>query len=391
MLRLSPLLLPIFVCLSLPLYITANLPRTLSLTNRCPVDYWFLPTAGAAPFSSPTLTSCSSDFHCIAGSFCLQPPSICFWSPPTPTPSTFHLPSDTTTTLSFPFVDNGFDIHWSGNLAFCERGTCGPFPAEETELWCDGEGCGVYGGPGNLVEFTWSKTGTDYYDVSNIAGVNVPLTFGPALSTPTTPSSSSSSSSPYSCGTPGATSGFYPSSWQFSPPSVYHQWVTAGGAACESNTDCASGELCGLTHLPSRIPLFQLQCGLHLGYWSMNSACALGVDIPDSPFDCTADVDALTRCGGGVGSCYQPGAGDDCCGCADWQEVLGDAAVPSSTALCVGKNGMWKERVLPELQWLKAGAPSAYVYPYDDMSSTFICTVKDGHINHIDYQLTLCP
>ena len=244
----------------------------------------------------------------------------------------------------------------------------------------------MYAGPGNSVEFTWSKTGTDYYDVSNIAGVNVPLSFGPLA--PVTPPSPAH---PYTCGTPGATDGSYPSSWAFTAPSVFHQWVPGGGWACEADGECGEGEVCGLSHIVDREPRWQLQCGSLIGYWTQNSACAMGVDAPNSPFDCSAAVDVLTRCNGGIGSCYQPGAGPDCCGCVEWQEVLGVGMVPVETASCVSRNEQWRERVLPELKWLKAGAPSAYVYPYDDMSSTFICSQKEGHLNHVDYQVTLCP
>ena len=315
-------------------------------------------------------------------------PSLCFWDPPHSSRASFHVPPLSTTLLTFPFIDNGHDVHWSGNLGFCQRGTCGPFPADETEGQCEGVGggCGVYAGPANVVEWTWSKTGTDYYDVSNIAGVNVPLSFGPAPPTPPP-----SPSSPYTCGTPGSPSSPYPSSWQFDPPTPFHLWTTPTGPPCTSDLDCPSPLVCGLTNVPGLEPQWSLQCGQRLGYWTANSACAAGVDVVGSPFDCTEGVDALTRCGGGIGSCYQPGAAPDCCGCADWHRVLGTGAVASTTANCVSSNPVWTDRVLPQLVWLKAGAPSAYTYPYDDMSSTFICSVKDGHLNHVDYEVTLCP
>ena len=31
--------------------------------------------------------------------------------------------------------------------------------------------------------------------------------------------------------------------------------------------------------------------------------------------------------------------------------------------------------IQPTLNWLKTGRPTAYVYPYDDMGSTFICQI----------------
>ncbi|KAI9340042.1 hypothetical protein DFJ73DRAFT_845858 [Zopfochytrium polystomum] len=43
---------------------------------------------------------------------------------------------------------------------------------------------------------------------------------------------------------------------------------------------------------------------------------------------------------------------------------------------------------------MKAMCPSAYTYPYDDMSSTFTCTNAGGGNtaeNSVDYDVTFCP
>ena len=223
------------------------------------------------------------------------------------------------------------------------------------------------------------------------------MSFGPQLT-----STAYSSSTPYTCGTPGSITSAYPSSWQFTVPSVYYNWVTSGGASCTSNSDCSLGEVCGLTNVPGRSPQMQLQCGTSIGYWSANAVCAQNEDA-GAPFDCNlplaspntgATLDQLDRCSGPLGSksCYQPGADNDCCGCADWQDVLGPSVVPASTQSCVNDNLTWNNYILPKLQWLKQGAPSAYVFPYDDMSSTFTCSQMDGGgYNQIDYELVLCP
>ena len=218
---------------------------------------------------------------------------------------------------------------------------------------------------------------------SNIAGVNVPLAVSPQLT-----SASYSSSVPYTCGSPGSTTSPYPSSWQFSPPSVYYNWVTSGGASCTSNSNCGSGQICGLTNVPGRSPQQELQCGTSIGYWTANAVCAQNEGFGD-PFDCSSGlpapnsgstVDQLDRCSGALAplSCYQQGAGDNCCGCANWQNILGTNAVPASTQTCVNDNANWNNLILPKLQWLKTGAPSAYTYPYDDISSTFTCSQKSG-------------
>ena len=227
--------------------------------------------------------------------------------------------------------------------------------------------------------------------------MNVPFSVSPVLT-----SSSYSSSTPYTCGSPGSTTSPYPSSWQFTPPSPHYNWVTSGGPICITTSDCPSGQLCGLTNVPGRSPAMQLQCGTSLGYWSANAVCAENQDV-GAPFDCTqslpspnvgATEDELGRCSGSLGpkSCYQPGAGDDCCGCVNWQDVFGTSTVPASTRQCVNDNANWISIVQPKLQWLKQGAPSAYVYPYDDMSSTFTCSQKNGgDYNELNYHITLCP
>jgi hypothetical protein len=47
--------------------------------------------------------------------------------------------------------------------------------------------------------------------------------------------------------------------------------------------------------------------------------------------------------------------------------------------------------VQPTLQWLKSGCPSAYTYPYDDMSSTFTCQEYSNGVNSVDYIIQFCP
>ena len=46
---------------------------------------------------------------------------------------------------------------------------------------------------------------------------------------------------------------------------------------------------------------------------------------------------------------------------------------------------------MSKLKWLKAACPSAYTYPFDDMSSTFTCSNYVGGVNSVNYQVTFCP
>ena len=374
-------------------------PRTVRIVNQCPADYWLLPVSGAAPFASSLATTCSADSDCVAGAFCLLPEARrCFWSAPVPASGAFKVPANGgVNSLTFASAESEEDVVWSGNLGFCQRGTCGPFPPLETEAQCDASGCSVYSGPANTVELTMSKTGSDFYDLSNIAGVNVPLSLSPLLT-----SASYSPLLPYSCGSPGASVSAFPSSWRFSPPSPYYVWVTAGsGVPCLLDSDCGGQLSCGLSSLPGRVPQLQLECGTTIGYWSANAVCA-AEPTAAAPFNCQeplpapnagSTLDSLIRCSDALASsCYEPGATDGCCGCVDWQTELGSAAVPASTPRCVNSNPNWSSLVLPELLWLKAGAPSAYSFPFDDTSSTFTCSQKpDGLNNHVDYEIVLCP
>ncbi len=64
---------------------------------------------------------------------------------------------------------------------------------------CSAGRCSVAeGGPVNLAEFTLARAGADFYDVSIINGVNVPMAMEP-MTPPHT------STSPYNCGSAGTT------------------------------------------------------------------------------------------------------------------------------------------------------------------------------------------
>jgi len=102
---------------------------------------------------------------------------------------------------------------------------------------------------------------------------------------------------------------------------------------------------------------------------------------------------AFYGCGDTSGSCYQPGADTACCGCANWQDVLSSSSVPSSTLPCVNSNPVWTNTVQPTLQYIKAGCPNCYTYPYDDFSSTFTCANTVNGFNTQSYTVELfnCP
>ena len=166
----------------------------------------------------------------------------------------------------------------------------------------------------------------------------------------------------YQCGTPGAK---HPNTkhgscdWNLKPPSNDYNWVTAGGNHCSADADCKDST-CGISFNPGHADLLQKTCGRQLGFWTADQVCGL---IPNygAPFNCQAQLPApdaglttwnLYACVG-VGSCYQPGAAEGCCGCANWDEE--GVAVPSfpDTEKCKNKNGIWNDRVKGTLKWLK--------------------------------------
>lgn len=158
--------------------------------------------------------------------------------------------------------------------------------------------------------------------------------------------------------------------------------------------------LCSLTRVRVLAPclifylnrtFFLLSCLLR--QVSAGGACAGGWvsnEFPDSfPFHCGDSVNNGQRAnmyGCNVGplahSGYTPGADDEVCGCPDWVGVGIQAPAISD---CVGVNKEWVALAMPWAQHLKKACPTAYTFPYDDQTSTFMCadgdTSVDGFVN----------
>jgi|GEM_PF-2929104 len=280
---------------------------------------------------------------------------------------------------------------WSGVIAGrtnCVNGSC------DTADCGGGAGACVHGfsQPATQAEFTLNPTGTDFYDVEVINGFNIPISI--------TPSATSQANNPYFCGSPGAASpsaGLGACSWQFAPPLVEYQWVTNGGSACAANSDCNGGNVCGLSFNPGNTPLLKKTCGKLLGYWTADQICGVQRDY-GAPFNCSQTVPGQTgltwwnlyACVN-VGSCYSPGAQPNCCGCVNWDQI--GISVPASpiTQQCRAANPNWTGTVQPSLAWLKQACPTAYTYPFDDMSSTFTCQSMANNNNVVNYTITFCP
>jgi hypothetical protein len=253
---------------------------------------------------------------------------------------------------------------------------------------------------------TFEKTIVDSYDISNINGFNVPLSMTPNSVT----SSMLNPAHPYTCGNPGSKSpmtSIASSSWEFNPPYPYFQWVLPSDTICAQNSDCPSGQVCGLSNDPGRaiagiLSQFQMNCGPIVGYWSAMEMCGEEPDpfLSTGPYDCTVSVDnagiatnvgTLQACGGSTGSGYLPGANNQVCGCVDWISKLSPGSIPPETVNCTATSDAWMQWVYPDINWIKAACPSCYSYPKDDPSSTFTCGTFVNGINTQDYTVTLCP
>jgi hypothetical protein len=285
----------------------------------------------------------------------------------------------------------GQGTQWSGNLA--ARTACG----------ANGQSCPPQ--PTTLAEFTLANQaagppGTDFYDVSVINGVGVAMSMAPIVGT-----FAAQGSTPYSCGAPGASSGsggLGGCSWSVSPvvggtdETTWAHAVAPGGASCSSDADCTAPSRCGLAQGGGS---FTHTCGTPLGWWTADQIC--GVDPGfGAPYDCASTVQnangststyaQLFACVGPEQgqSCYSTGATQDCCGCgtnaAAWPKATGPGFA------CRNDNPRWQGVAEPWLAFLKQACPTAYVYPFDDATSTFTCG-RAQSVASVAYVVTFCP
>ncbi len=409
--------------------------RTFTFVNNCDQDIWFGIDSGAAPAITPDPSiqpldpaSCVSNNDCYHGSTCVAVTSTlnhCMWNNPAPTNADFKLPkydevhqTASTNTVVFPAYDNGIGIVWNGGIAArtqCDQGEGLPCKIADCGADPAGSACPVPSGflaPATLAEFslltfnpvvtnTSGYTAGDTYDITIINGVTIPTTMKP------TSVAWGGPSKPYLCGEAGS---FEPSAplsackW-FDKPAYSDDFVwvdTDGGESCGS---CDTGHVCGHTITGSVVG--PLTCGTQLGYLTADAVCAIDDDF-GAPFNCSTQVlqngteytltDIYGCSTGDFGnSCYSAGASAACCGCQDWN-VLFPGLVPSTTQTCNASNSYWQQYLIgtasnlfSPLPWLKELCPTAYVYPFDDASSTFGCQQNDDNNNNVvNYTVTFC-
>ena len=376
--------------------INAQSGRTITFVNNCSYPVWFA-TSGGAVQGKLSGTQCNTNNDCYEGATCTQTGTIkqCFWTNPIPTNRNFALTANGgTNQVTLPIYNDGLANIWSGVIGGrtnCVNGVCQTADCGNANGACSsGQGLAQ---PATQAEFTFSLNGLDFYDVEVINGVNIPISITPNLSAP------ENNTNPYSCGSPGAAAQSSSSllgacSWSFTPPSNDYIWVTSGGSACTELSDCTSPSVCGLSFNAGNAQLFQKTCGTPLGYWTADQICTIDQNY-GAPFNCAqAASNNLTlwnlyACIG-LGSCYGSDS-SDCCGCVNWNTIGIDVPPAPYTAQCGSSNADWVGNAQPTLTWLKSACPTAYVYPFDDPSSTFTCSSMENNVNTLNYTITYCP
>jgi hypothetical protein len=359
--------------------------RPFLVVNGCSQPVQIVVTAGA------TSAACGAGDTCAPVGTCNTSNDLCYWPLPDLGANGGLLVPGASQTVCFEAPIAGQNTQWSGNLAGqlgCASGSasCPPQPVTLAEF--------------TLANQTTSPPGTDFYDVSVINGMDVSMSMVPVAGTFT-----AQQGDPYSCGGPGATSStssLGACSWNVQPTvhgtdeTTWTRAVVPGGSACTSDTQCSGGTRCGLSQHGAS---FSQTCGAPLGWWTADQIC--GVDPSfGAPYDCASAVQnsnattstytQLFQCSGPEQSqsCYSNGATKDCCGCgtdsADWPKTTG----PGFS--CKNDNPNWQSVAEPWLAFLKKACPTAYVYPFDDATSTFTCTGANGS-TPVSYVVTFCP
>ncbi|CAN0382645.1 unnamed protein product, partial [Ascophyllum nodosum] len=395
----------------------------------------------------------NEDESCPVGSELDLAVGACFWALPFPEDArTFDLKVGGEVRFVLDNeAKNG--VRWSGNLwgatgcettVGCETATC-----LMNEGYPDGYCPPSTGptGPVTKAEFTLASScrtmhfdSVDYYDVSAIDGVNLPMEMKPDPES--SPQERDDDCKPHWCSNPGGTTtmseGLEGCTWHFNTSRIegfgdddmskYLRWVRNDGSFtdCDADVDCKDvesqvdgdrdlkcGALYGIDTSRGGYTkeLFPKKCGSCIGWHSANKICGgahgkpMGYFPNSYPFMCevkTGQVDGDNSTQSDIYGCagpyyglsgYSKDADDTACGCPDW--VAQGIQAPAS-AKCHSNNPYWEALSLPWLKYIKKACPTAYCFPYDDHSSTFVCANNDEENTHdgtnsMSYIITFCP
>lgn len=410
--------------------------RVVQMVNNCgfPVSYSLNGGAMPAPYSS---SNCPGGLGTASGNYC-------YFNNYVGTNGN-ALAIGATDLVIIP-AGNAGGQQWSGTISAslgCSGSSC-------AQAACGNGGgttsCAVgvgFNQPATQAEITMSVNATDSYDVEVINGFHIPISMQPysyissdgTTLIPAIPDN-------YICGTPGnstATNGFGACNWQtvtassLPSSSSYYYWVGKGSnTPCPANTCSISGELCGLSQPTANGAIIGPVCGKFLGYWSSDELCGQQTNLPAaviSGLQCNAPTGysstlypntftSLMKCpvppappgtpqtNPTYNTCYynlypQGASVTQCCGCVNWWDStqtkgIAIGANSGGTALTCPSgqtNPLWTTNIQPRVQWMKKACPSSYVYPFDDGSSSFLCSNSGGssQANTTSYVVTFCP
>jgi hypothetical protein len=371
-----------------PVANTAAGTRVVTLLNSCSQSVRVGLTVGAVPGTS----ACSSDSQCPTYASCNTDANVCFYRTFLPNDGYLDLAPKQSYDASVTMTDGTM---YSGAV-FVSTGCETYSNACETAI-CRGKACSPFVGtvgPHSRAEFTFNPSGVDFYDISYMHGINVPMAMRAV-------GGSVVQSDPYSCGAAGsekATSSLPGCGYAYNPNvnGADHTTnvvfvappVLSNVVRCSSDADC-SGQTCGLAagRDPTGLPTTEVYkaCGKAVGLWSADEVCIYSNGgFGDSPYYCNkqANLDSymnLYGCAGAYSSSgYQPDSNDaNTCGCYNW-------TMPAESQ-CKHSNSEWTNIVLPWATFIKNICPVAYSYAYDDMTSTFTC---GGDVNYV---IEMCP
>ena len=454
--------------------------RTITLVNSCPVTVYPGATTGAVVCGTPpnTFTCLCNAGSCPQGQVCDPSTNECHWQQPKTAQGValdgYHLQlapkASVNVTIPLPSTTPGATV-WSGGIwagtdlvgspartatsySASDAGT-GYCAASVNAKWVV-QACSAYTGPANApntqAEFTFVNSylnsgnfaGADFYNVTAINAVGVPMSMGPTTGQTFAPNPSKAANTQYYwCQIPGSVPGSKapsaPCNWSFASLNngvgmglVQHQPNASKRKLCGGTSQaCPAGQICGIAYNSSAGTngLWQecgttgntsitAKAGAWSGSWSTVQICtAINFNwtayqtgghaagqvssqlISKIPCGTTgpASTDAqLLQCKAPTttGSCYTAGAKNTCCGCPSWP------ASYDATISCQNTNQNWTgtRRItgvaFPWLSYLKEACPTVYSFQYDDSTSTFTCSTKlttRNTINTANYTITFCP
>ncbi|WP_419419733.1 thaumatin family protein [Legionella sp. D16C41] len=450
---------------------TSALKRTITFQNYCSYPVWIALTptyiAGNNKF-------CRSNSDCLRNASCLN--NRCVYPIPLPRGGQVGSPwklqafdpfnfdnsqTQAQVEVSLQYSIPNFNLPYRGRYQYIAniraRTGCSFVKRDKDKrvLVCETGECLVDRNNGCISETTYPSTQAklvlnhnkvDFYDLSFIHGINVPIGIQPADNPP--PAEPSIHQNPlFWCGRLGfadARSIFFNSqfnapnwfgcNWQFNPPSlpVYQGYSSevfytvvkynVPIRSCFSSNDCLEEERCGFSHYDlhknrDAVP----HCGRPIAFTVLANICAATYDqgaiLPKKALGCYSEpgnidafrMQAYALCAlppnapptlTAPSNCYAKGnnlPNPDCCGCINWS-----TRVPlEMNSFCqVGdvvarQPNFWQIYIRPKLEWLTEFCPIGYLYPHDQVHARFKCASvrepDENSPNFLNYVVTFCP